>query len=91
MKVGIVSLGCAKNLVDSEMILGAFKKANYQLTSNPKEADIIIINTCGFIEDAQVESLNTILDMMQYRKKLIVTGCFAELYENPVVILANHY
>ncbi|MCQ2796689.1 MAG: 30S ribosomal protein S12 methylthiotransferase RimO [Bacilli bacterium] len=80
MKVGIVSLGCAKNLVDSEMILGAFKKANYQLTSNPKEADIIIVNTCGFIKDAQVESLNTILDMMQYRKKLIVTGCFAELY-----------
>ncbi|MCQ2792743.1 MAG: 30S ribosomal protein S12 methylthiotransferase RimO [Bacilli bacterium] len=80
MKVGILSLGCAKNLVDSEMILGAFKKAGYLFTSNPREADIIIVNTCAFIESAQEESLNAILEMMQYRKKIIVTGCLAEIY-----------
>lgn len=80
MKATILSLGCAKNLVDSEIILGAFKNAKYDLTSDPNEADIIIVNTCAFIEDAQVESLNAILDMMQYQKKIIVTGCLAEVF-----------
>lgn len=80
MKVGIISLGCAKNRVDSETILGALKNAKHKLTNNPKEADVIFINTCAFIKDAQVESLNTIIDMIQYQKKIIVTGCLAELF-----------
>jgi len=79
-KVGIISLGCAKNLVDSEIILASFKNADYEITNNPKEADIIIVNTCGFINDAKKEAINTILEMAQYKKKLIVTGCLAERY-----------
>lgn len=80
MKVGIISLGCAKNRVDSETILGALKNAKHTITNNPKEADVIFINTCAFIKDAQVESLNTIIDMMEYQKKIIVTGCLAEIF-----------
>ncbi|MCQ2753071.1 MAG: 30S ribosomal protein S12 methylthiotransferase RimO [Bacilli bacterium] len=80
-KVGIVSLGCAKNLVDSEMILAAFKSNQYTITNNPKDADIIIVNTCGFIEPAKKEAINTILEMARYNKKLIVTGCLVERYE----------
>ena len=84
MKVGIISLGCAKNRVDSETILGALKNAKHKITNNPKEADVIFINTCAFIKDAQVESLNTIIDMMQYQKKIIVTGCLAELFAKEI-------
>ena len=63
-KIGIVSLGCAKNLVDSEMILAMFDPLSYSITSSPKDADIIIINTCGFIEAAKKESIETILEML---------------------------
>ncbi len=80
MKIGIISLGCAKNRVDSETILGSVYKNGHSITNNPKEADIIIINTCAFIKDAQIESLNTIIDMMEYNKKIIVTGCLAQLF-----------
>ena len=62
LKVGMVSLGCDKNRVDSEIILGSMNNM-YEITNNPKEADIIIINTCGFIESAKQESINTILEM----------------------------
>ena len=78
MKIGLISLGCAKNQVDSEMILGVFKKSD--ITNNIEEADVIIINTCGFIESAKKESIDTILEMADYKKKLIVTGCLVERY-----------
>ncbi|SHK34217.1 SSU ribosomal protein S12P methylthiotransferase [Clostridium cavendishii DSM 21758] len=83
-KVGIVSLGCDKNRVDSEIILGKVK-SDYEITNNPKEADIIIVNTCGFIEKAKQESINTILDMAKYKEKyncklLIATGCLTQRY-----------
>ena len=78
MKIGLISLGCAKNQVDSEMILGLFKKSD--ITNNIDEADVIIVNTCGFIESAKKESIDTILEMADYKKKLIVTGCLVERY-----------
>lgn len=79
-KIGIVSLGCQKNLVDSENILGLFDRNGYEITSNPEEADVIIINTCGFIEPAKKESIETILEMLNYKKKIVVTGCLVERY-----------
>lgn len=83
-KVGMVSLGCDKNRVDSEIMLGQVER-EYELTNNPKEADIIIVNTCGFIEKAKQESINTILDMSKYKHKhncklLIATGCLTQRY-----------
>ena len=82
IKIGMVSLGCAKNLVDSEMVLGMLKQGNYEIVTNPKEADGIIINTCGFIESAKQEAIDTILEMAQYHKKLIVIGCLVQRYLN---------
>ena len=79
-RVGFVSLGCAKNLVDSEMMLAMFDKGAFSIVNDPEEADIIIVNTCGFIESAKEESINTILEMAKYGKKLVVTGCLAERY-----------
>lgn len=79
-KVGIVSLGCAKNLVDSEIILGMFDEAGYELVNAPQEADIIIVNTCGFIASSKEESIDTIFEMAKYHKKLIVTGCLVQRY-----------
>ena len=85
MKVGFVSLGCSKNLVVTEEMIGLFKKHNYEIVSNPEEAEILLINTCGFIDVAKEEGINTILDMIEYKKKnckyLIVTGCLVERYE----------
>jgi ribosomal protein S12 methylthiotransferase len=63
MKIGIISLGCPKNLVDSEVTLGLLSKAGYSLTSPPSEAQIIIVNTCSFIQDASREAIETILDL----------------------------
>ena len=85
MKVGFVSLGCSKNLVDTEMMIGLFQKNNFEIVNNPKEAEIIVINTCGFIESAKEEAINTILEMAEYKKQnckyLIVTGCLVERYK----------
>ena len=81
-KLHLVSLGCTKNLVDSEVMLGKLK--NYQLTQNPKEADVIIVNTCGFIEAAKQESIQTILELHQERKSdslLVMAGCLSERYK----------
>lgn len=83
-KVGMVSLGCDKNRIDSEILLGTISN-EYEITNNPKEADIIIVNTCGFIEKAKEESINTILEMAQYKtnykcKLLIATGCLTQRY-----------
>ena len=80
-KIGIVSLGCAKNLVDSEMILGMLDKSNFEIVSDPKKADAIIVNTCGFIEESKQESINTIFEMSKYNKKLFVVGCLVERYK----------
>lgn len=79
-KVGLVSLGCAKNLVDSENILGLLDHDTYEITSVIEEADIIIVNTCGFIESSKKESIETIFEMLSYGKKVVVTGCLAERY-----------
>ena len=84
LKVGMVSLGCDKNRVDSEIILGSMNNM-YEITNNPKEADIIIINTCGFIESAKQESINTILEMANYKKTakcklLVATRCLTQRY-----------
>ena len=81
LKVGIVSLGCAKNLVDSENILGLIKHDGYQITSSIEDSDIIIVNTCGFIDSSKKESIETIFEMLSYNKKVIVTGCLAQRYE----------
>lgn len=85
MKIGVVSLGCPKNLVDSETMLGLIHKENYEITNDPSEAEIIIVNTCGFIESAKEESINTILQMAEYKKSgsckyIIVTGCLSQRY-----------
>ena len=85
MNVGFISLGCSKNLVDTEMTIGLFKKNNYNVVNNPNEADIIIINTCGFIESAKQEAIDTILEMAEYKKKrckyLIAMGCLVQRYK----------
>lgn len=90
-KVGMVSLGCDKNRVDSELILGSINKY-YEITNNPKEADIIIVNTCGFIEKAKQESIDTILEMAEYKNKykckmLIATGCLTQRYGDELLEL----
>ena len=89
MKVGFVSLGCSKNLVDTEMMIGLFKKNNYEIVNEPQNADIIVINTCGFIESAKEEAINTILEMAEYKKEnckfLIVTGCLTERYKEDLI------
>ena len=83
MKVGFVSLGCSKNLVDTEMLIGKFQKENFEIVNQPKEADILVVNTCGFIESAKEEAINTILEMAEYKKNgncqfLIATGCLVK-------------
>ena len=87
MKIGLVSLGCPKNLVDSEVMLGLAQRAGHQLTSDPASADVIVVNTCAFIDSAKQESVNTILEMAEHKKqvagrRLVVTGCLAERYRD---------
>ena len=84
-KVGMVSLGCPKNQVDSEIMLGRLKEMGYRIVNRPEEAEIIIVNTCGFIDSAKEESILTILEQSRYKqkgrcKKLIVTGCLSQRY-----------
>lgn len=84
-KIGVISLGCSKNRVDSEVMMGYLTRAGYEITNDPKAADILIVNTCGFIESAKQESINTILEMAAYKtagvcQKLVVTGCLSERY-----------
>ena len=84
MNVGFVSLGCSKNLIDTEVTIGKFKEHNFKIVNNPDEADIIVVNTCGFIESAKEEAINTILEMAEYKdrkcKFLIVMGCLVQRY-----------
>ena len=87
MRIGFISLGCSKNLVDTEMMIGYYREKGYEVVSSPKDAEIIVINTCGFIETAKQEAIDTILEMAEYKKngkckKLIVTGCLVERYKN---------
>lgn len=89
-KIGMVSLGCPKNQVDAEIMLYRLKEAGYEITGNEGEADLVIVNTCGFIEDAKREAIDNILELGQLKedgslKGLIVTGCLAERYANEVI------
>ena len=81
MKLSLVSLGCAKNLVDSEMILSLMKKNDFELTVEVEEADVIIVNTCGFIDSSKQESINKIIELGQLNKILIVCGCLVKRYK----------
>ena len=90
MKILFISLGCDKNLVDSEVMLKLLEEKGYQFTDDETEADVIVINTCCFIGDAKEESVNTILEMAEYRKSgsckaLIVTGCLAQRYQKEIL------
>lgn len=90
MNIYFVSLGCDKNLVDSEKMLGILREAGHTIASDPNEADIIIVNTCCFINDAKQESINTILEMAEYKKSgqvkaLIAAGCLAQRYKEEIL------
>ena len=91
MNVGFISLGCSKNLIDTEVAIGLFKNNNYKIVNNPDEADILVVNTCGFIESAKEEAINTILEMAEYKKKrckyLIAMGCLVQRYYDDLVKL----
>src|SRR5438874_6553163 len=85
MKIGMISLGCPKNLVDSEVMLGLAREAGHQLTQDAADADVLVVNTCAFIDSAKQESIDAILEMAERKKdgacrRLIVTGCLAERY-----------
>ena len=80
INVGLISLGGSKNLVDSEMILGALANSNFQVVNTIQDSDVIIVNTCGFIESSKEESIANILDVVKYGKKVVVTGCLVERY-----------
>ena len=87
MKVGLVSLGCPKNLVDSEVMMGQLKQNGYEITADAGEADTVVVNTCGFIESAKQESIETILDAARLKTggkatRLIVAGCLVERYRD---------
>ena len=89
MNVGFVSLGCSKNLIDTEIAIGQFKKHNFEIVNEEENADIIVINTCGFIEGAKEEAINTILEMASYKenkcKYLIVMGCLVQRYYEELI------
>ena len=85
-KVGMISLGCPKNQVDAEIMLSKLQNGGFEIVNDPAEADVVIVNTCGFIEDAKRESIENILDMVSYKEdcenlKILVTGCLAERYQ----------
>src|SRR5690242_21734156 len=88
-KVGFVSLGCPKNLVDSEVMMGMLAQAGAALTTRAEDADVIVVNTCSFIETAQRESVNTILEMARHKtdgraRKLVVAGCLVERFRDEI-------
>src|SRR5262249_25119027 len=89
LKVGFVSLGCPKNLVDSEVMMGLLQTGGAQITPRAEDADVIVVNTCSFIDTAKQESVNTILEMAQHKvsgkaQKLIVAGCLVERYRDEI-------
>ena len=88
-KIGFVSLGCPKNLVDSEVMMGLLAQGGAEITARAEDADIIVVNTCSFIDTAKQESVDTILEMAQHKlngraQKLIVAGCLVERYRNEI-------
>lgn len=90
MHIYFVSLGCDKNLVDSEKMLALLTKEGYELTDEPEQAEIIVVNTCAFIHDAKQESIETLLELAEYKKTgkckvLIASGCLAERYQNTIL------
>ena len=90
IKVGMVSLGCSKNQVDAEILLALMLENGYEICADPQQCDVVIINTCGFIEDAKKESIETIFEFAQLKnegqvKVLVVTGCLAERYQDQLV------
>ena len=91
MKVGFISLGCSKNLIDTEIAIGKFKNNKYEIVNDPSKAEIIVINTCGFIDQAKEEAINTILEMAEYKnqkcKYLIVMGCLVQRYYEELIKL----
>src|SRR6059058_5263475 len=88
VKVGFVSLGCPKNLVDSEVMMGMLSQAGAELVPQAEDADVIVVNTCSFIESAQQESVNTILEMARHKsgkaRKLVVAGCLVERFREEI-------
>ena len=89
-KVGFVSLGCPKNLVDSEVMMGHLAEAGYQITSDPEEAETVVVNTCGFIESAKQESIEAILEATRSKSegsatRVIVAGCLVERYRDDLI------
>src|SRR6266850_2826110 len=89
LKVGFVSLGCPKNLVDSEVMMGMLAASGAQITARADEADVIVVNTCSFIDTAKQESVDSILEMAQHKtsgraKKLVVAGCLVERYRDEI-------
>ena len=89
-KIGMVSLGCPKNQVDAERMLAELKSAGFEITNEEEKADVIIVNTCGFIESAKTEAIENIIEVAAYKesgalKALIVTGCLAERYKEQIL------
>src|ERR1700674_3754801 len=89
MKIGFVSLGCPKNLVDTEVMMGQLTSSGHELTPHPSDADVLVVNTCSFIDPAKKESIDTILEMAEYKKigraqRLIVAGCLVERYRDEI-------
>ena len=88
--VGVISLGCSKNRVDTELMLSILKEHGYTITADEKEAEVLIVNTCGFIDPAKQESIDTLLQMAEYKrtgkcKVLVATGCLAQRYEKELM------
>ena len=86
VKIGMVSLGCSKNLVDSERMLYKIREHGYELVTDPAKSDVVVINTCGFIQSAKEEAIETVLELAKLReegtiKKIIVTGCLVQRYK----------
>ena len=91
MNVGFISLGCSKNLIDTEITIGKFKEHKFNIVNDETKADIIVINTCGFIDSAKEEAINTILEMAEYKEKrcryLVVMGCLVQRYYDELIKL----
>ncbi|MFQ5770907.1 MAG: 30S ribosomal protein S12 methylthiotransferase RimO, partial [bacterium] len=90
MKINLTTLGCPKNVVDSEILLGGLRGEDIQIVENPTEAETIILNTCGFIEGAKEESIEAILQAIEMKKtgnceRVFVTGCLAQRYQNDLI------
>src|SRR5271165_1450080 len=89
LKIGFVSLGCPKNLVDTEVMMGQLVARGHQLTPHPEDAEVIVVNTCSFIDPAKQESIDTILEMAEFKKtgkakRLVVAGCMVERYRGDI-------